>query len=208
MKFEPKFIGPFLTTVTIILALCFGAVIFSTPAVSPVAHKNTAVQNLSATTPQPAKSAVVIPTPSNIFDAPKVSGSADVANSTLTDAVASYYFTQAHDRQQKWLAKQLQQSGIVIPANVTIMFNDGLENCGDQISPEGAGGGCTYHWHDGTVSVLLSASVPTDKYGAHVLFHELGHALYALNECGAEYFAHNYDHTPTVWSYISCIPAK
>jgi len=114
------------------------------------------------------------------------------------------HYAAARMRQSAWLAEKLNTAGIDIPANVTIMFNDGIENCGDQVSETGFGGGCTYHWHDGTVSVLLSASVPTDTYGAHILFHELGHALHGLGECAAEYYAHHYDGTPNVWSYPEC----
>ena len=134
-----------------------------------------------------------------------LAGQAPAAQPEPTAAVQTVdHYAAARMRQSVWVADQLNTAGIAIPANVTIMFNDSLDNCGDQISPEDFGGGCTYHWHDGTVSVLLSASIPTDKYGAHILFHELGHALYNLGECGAEYFAHHYDNTPNVWSYQEC----
>jgi hypothetical protein len=114
------------------------------------------------------------------------------------------HYSAARMRQSAWVASKLDEAGIIIPANVTIMFNDSTDNCGDQLGETGFGGGCTIHFHDGTVSVLLSASLPTDQYGAHILFHELGHALHNLGECAAEYYAHNYDHTPTVWSYMEC----
>jgi hypothetical protein len=114
------------------------------------------------------------------------------------------HYANARMHQSAWVAEKLTEAGIVIPANVTIIFNDETANCGDQLGATGFGGGCTYHWHDGTVSVLLSASLPTDQYGAHILFHELGHALHNLGECAAEYYAHHYDHTPNVWSYMEC----
>ena len=114
------------------------------------------------------------------------------------------HYAAARMKQSAWVASKLDEAGIVIPSNVSIIFTDGIENCGDQLGETGFGGGCTYHWHDGTVSVLLSASLPTDQYGAHILFHELGHALHNLGECAAEYYAHNYYHTPNVWSYMEC----
>lgn len=114
------------------------------------------------------------------------------------------HYANARMHQSAWVASKLDEAGIIIPSNVTIMFNDEQANCGDQISESGFGGGCTIHFHDGTVSVLLSASLPTDQFGAHILFHELGHALHNLGECAAEYYAHSYDHTPNAWSYMEC----
>lgn len=132
-------------------------------------------------------------------------GHAPIADKPVVEQVKTVdYYAAARMKQGAWVAAQLEDAHLAIPANVTIMFNDETANCGDQLGETGFGGGCTYHWHDGTVSVLLSASLPTDKYGAHILFHELGHALYNLNECGAEYFAHHFDHTPNVWSYEEC----
>jgi len=124
------------------------------------------------------------------------------ASSVVSEDTLDYEATRIE--QEQWLSAKLTEAGIELPSNVTIIFHDGLENCGDMLSPSSYGGGCTYHWHDGTVSVLLSATAPTDQYGAHLLFHELGHALHNLGECGAEYYAHHYDHTPTVWAYQEC----
>jgi hypothetical protein len=103
-----------------------------------------------------------------------------------------------------WLADTLEEAGVVVPANVEIEITD-EENCGSEISPELTGGGCTiYPVAKGDVTrVLVSPTALEDGTGAHILFHELGHALYQLDECAAEYFSHNYSDADQ-WSYPEC----
>lgn len=101
-----------------------------------------------------------------------------------------------------WLAETLSTAGVVVPANVTVMFTD-TDNCGSEISPNNTGGGCTIRLSDGTISVLVSPSAVENGTGGHILFHELGHAIYSLGECGAEYFSHHYSN-PALWSYPDC----
>lgn len=103
-----------------------------------------------------------------------------------------------------WLANTLEESGVVVPENVDIEITD-EENCGSEISPEQTGGGCTIFMttKDGVTRVLVSPTALENGTGAHILFHELGHALHGMGECEAEAYAHKHS-DPEQWSYPSC----
>ena len=101
-----------------------------------------------------------------------------------------------------WVSATLSDAGMDLPANVAVIVTD-TDNCGSQLSPAGTGGGCTVTLSDGTVSVLVSETAIDNGTGAHILFHELAHALYRAGECDAEYYAHRYS-APEQWSYPSC----
>jgi hypothetical protein len=103
----------------------------------------------------------------------------------------------------KWLKQTMKQSGLIIPKHITVIFTD-VDNCGSELSPGGTGGGCTIRFSDKTISVLVSPTAIETGTAEHILFHELGHAMANLGECGAEYYAH-YFSNPNQWSYPECM---
>lgn len=116
-----------------------------------------------------------------------------------------------HAAGHAWLNSELARTGLMLRENITVIFNDEgtrlTGNCGSAISPSGTGGGCTHYNNDGTVTVYLSpATIGTPK-GQHVMFHELAHANGTVDECAAEYFAHEFTEID-LWSYPQCMPAS
>lgn len=132
-------------------------------------------------------------------------GGAQVAPVEAKMAVETVVNTHWADNSEYtaiWLDNTLETAGVVVPENISLIITD-TDNCGSEISPEGTGGGCTIRFTDGTISVLVSPTALENGTGAHILFHELGHAMYNLNECAAEYFSHKFS-APDQWSYLEC----
>jgi len=118
------------------------------------------------------------------------------------ETVVETHWASNGEYSKIWVANEIEASGVIIPKNVTIIITD-TDNCGSELSPENTGGGCTVRFTDGSISVLVSPTALEDGTGAHILFHELGHAIHNLGECDAEYFAHDYSAVDQ-WSYPAC----
>jgi len=127
---------------------------------------------------------------------------APVEAKMAVETVVNAHWADNSEYTAIWVENELETAGVVVPENVSIIVTD-TDNCGSELSPEGTGGGCTVYFHDGTTSVLVSPSALENGTGAHILFHELGHALHHMDECSAEYFAHKYSDVDQ-WSYPSC----
>lgn len=121
---------------------------------------------------------------------------------TIVQAVDTHWAADAM-LERVWLAETLETAGVVVPANVTVIFTD-TDNCGSALGPDGTGGGCTRKFSDKTITVFVSPTAVRNGTGEHILFHELGHAMYNLGECASEYFAHAYS-APDQWSYPDCM---
>ena len=122
--------------------------------------------------------------------------------------------TQAHEPMSQAPAPQVQEitwedsvlfdAGLELPDNVVIIFTD-KDNCGSALSPTGTGGGCMRTKDDGSKLVMVSPQVYGTPEGVHILLHETAHALGILNECSAEYFAHDHGSAYHLWSYPQCV---
>ena len=141
-----------------------------------------------------------------------LAGVAQIAPATATEdapasvsvEVADIHWASNPIHRTLWIATTLEEANVVVPANVEILVTD-EKNCGSEISPDKTGGGCTEYptVKGGKTIVRVSPTALENGTGGHILFHELGHAIYHLDECAAEYFAHNYS-DPNQWSYLEC----
>lgn len=101
---------------------------------------------------------------------------------------------------REWAEATLAGSGVELPASASLIFSD-VANCGADISAD-AMGGCTYQLVD-RVAIVISPDLAWTQAGAHILFHEVAHALGIANECAAEEWAHQFEDEP-YWSYPTC----
>lgn len=99
-----------------------------------------------------------------------------------------------------WSELVLADTGMNLPKGLTVkLTNEG--NCGAEISPV-ALGGCTRQLPEGP-EILVSPELAGTMAGYHILLHELGHSLGIVDECGAEYFAHEWS-AEGYWAYPEC----
>lgn len=103
-----------------------------------------------------------------------------------------------------WEDSVLLVSGITLPNDVVISFTD-VDNCGSMLSPTGTGGGCMRTMEDDSKVIMVSPQVYNTKEGVHILLHETAHALGIMDECQAEYFAHDHGSEWYMWSYPQCM---
>jgi len=102
-----------------------------------------------------------------------------------------------------WEQGVLDKAGLSLPANTRLFFTED-QNCGSKISPTGTGGGCTFLTVEGYTAVIVSPQVYNTPEGAHILLHEVAHATGIIDECSAEYFAHDHGSEWNMWSYPQC----
>lgn len=99
-----------------------------------------------------------------------------------------------------WVQLTLADTGMELPKGLTVKLTN-ERNCGAESSPVGLGG-CTRHLPEGP-EILVSPELAGTVAGYHILLHELGHAEGIVNECGAEYFAHEWS-AEGYWAYPEC----
>jgi len=119
------------------------------------------------------------------------------ANEPISQAPASQV------QEFTWEESVLYEAGLTLPDNAVLSFSD-VDNCGSKLSPTGTGGGCMRTMEDGSKLILVSPQVYGTLEGEHILLHETAHALGIMNECSAEYFAHDHGSEWYMWSYPQC----
>lgn len=101
--------------------------------------------------------------------------------------------------ESKWVYGVLEHFGLEPIDGLTIGITDEY-NCGSINSESGTGGGCYYP----TYQILIISPTDFGTEGSIItLLHEYAHASGIMNECEAEYFAHDLFET-TLWSYETC----
>lgn len=103
-----------------------------------------------------------------------------------------------------WEQSVLDNAGLTLPANTRLFFTED-QNCGSKLSPTGTGGGCTFLTVEDYTAVIVSPQVYGTPEGAHILLHEVAHANGIMDECAAEYFAHDHGSDWELWSYPQCM---
>lgn len=131
---------------------------------------------------------IIAPTPTYLVE-PVVSYEAPVANVLGTE------------EQVSWVEEELFQADMEPSPNTTIAFTNAY-NCGAELSPLSMGG-CMFTLEDGAYFITLSPGLEGTVSGRHTLFHEIGHTL-GLDECGAEYYAQQFDTVDDLWAYPEC----
>lgn len=106
---------------------------------------------------------------------------------------------QMSAKDHKWVYGILESYDLPKIDGLQIAVTD-QNNCGSESSPEKTGGGCFFPTEN---ILLLSPSIIRTDRGIITLLHEYGHAMGLLDECDAEFFAHDIFET-NLWSYKEC----